>query len=152
VTVTVIVADEPAFTVAGTGAAAAIEKSAALTPFPVNGTVCGLPLALSVIVSVPTRAPNAVGVKVTLIVQFAAVDKVAGLTGHAVALVLVAAKSPEAEIELIVRAAFPVFVRVTVFAALGVFSTWLPKSRLDGASPTAGAAGTPVPVRSTSND
>jgi hypothetical protein len=39
------------------------------TPFPVSETVCGLLLALSVIVKVPVRLPVAVGVKVTLIVQ-----------------------------------------------------------------------------------
>ena len=33
--------------------------------------VCGLPLALSVIVTAPLRAPLAVGVNVTLMVQFA---------------------------------------------------------------------------------
>ena len=39
-------------------------------PVPVSGTVCGLPRALSVNVSAPVRAPSAVGVNVTLIVQF----------------------------------------------------------------------------------
>lgn len=41
------------------------------TPLPVRVTVCGLPLALSVMVSVPGREPVAVGVKVILKVQFA---------------------------------------------------------------------------------
>jgi len=57
-------------------------------PVPVNGTVCGLPPALSVIVSVPARAPSTVGVNVTLIVQVfdpAVAGNVAGLIGHAVA-------------------------------------------------------------------
>jgi len=145
VTVTVMVAGEPAFTVGGTGAEAAIEKSTALVPFPVNGAVWGLPPASSVIVSVPGRVPNAVGVNVTLIMQFAPAAKLApqGL--------LEMAKSPEIVIELIVRTALPVLVSVTVFAALRVFSTWLPKSRLVGASPTPGAAAAPVPVRLTSN-
>lgn len=39
------------------------------TPVPVRGTVCGLLLALSVMVSVPATVPAAAGVKVTLIVQ-----------------------------------------------------------------------------------
>ena len=41
------------------------------TPFPVNAMVCGLLLALSVMVSVPVREPVAVGVKVTLTVHAA---------------------------------------------------------------------------------
>jgi hypothetical protein len=39
------------------------------TPVPAKLTVCGLPLALSVMVSVALRAPDAVGVNVTWIVQ-----------------------------------------------------------------------------------
>lgn len=119
----------------------------ALVPVPVNATVCGLPLALSVMVSVPMRVPVAVGVNVTLITQVfdpAVAGKVAGLIGHAPAPVLVSAKSPEAAIELIVRAAVPVFVSVTVIAALVVPCTWLPNVKLVGASPTPGAV--PVPV------
>ena len=41
------------------------------TPVPVRLTVCGLPAALSVTVIVPGWLPVAVGVKVTLMVQFA---------------------------------------------------------------------------------
>ena len=41
------------------------------TPIPVRDAVCGLPEALSVTVKVPVRVPVAVGVKVTLIAQFA---------------------------------------------------------------------------------
>jgi hypothetical protein len=104
---------------------------------------------LSVTVSVPARAPKTVGVKVTLIMQFAPAASVAGLIGQAVAPVLVAAKSPEAAIVLIVRAAVPVFVNVTVCAVLVVLSTWLPKDRVVGANPTPGAA--PDPLRLTSN-
>ena len=40
-------------------------------PVPVRLTVCGLPVALSVIVTAAVRAPLAAGVNVTLIVQFA---------------------------------------------------------------------------------
>jgi hypothetical protein len=38
-------------------------------PMPVRWTVCGLPLALSVMVIAPVRVPVAVGVNVTLMVQ-----------------------------------------------------------------------------------
>src|SRR5258705_11485587 len=40
-------------------------------PVPVRLTICGLPVASSVIVMVPVRVPVAVGVNVTLIVQLA---------------------------------------------------------------------------------
>jgi hypothetical protein len=42
-----------------------------VTPIPLRETVCGLPGALSVTVSVPVTLPVALGVKVTLIVQLA---------------------------------------------------------------------------------
>lgn len=79
---------------------------------------------MSVIVSVPARAPKAVGVNVTLMVQFAPAANVAGVIGQAVAPVLVSAKSLGAgmEMELIVKAPLPVFVSVTVIAVLVVFN------------------------------
>ena len=46
-------------------------------PLPVRFTVCGLLLASSAMVIVPVRVPVVVGVKVTLIVQFAPAAKVA---------------------------------------------------------------------------
>src|SRR2546429_9329950 len=79
---------------------------------------CGLRPASSAIDSVAVRAPEAVGVKVTLMVQVPPAAKVAGLVGQALAPVLVAAKSPEGANELIVKAAVPVFVSVTVIAVL----------------------------------
>src|SRR5205807_2096624 len=97
---------------------------------PLSIMICGLPPALSATDSVPVRAPKAAGVKVTLIVQFPLAAKVAGFMGQELAPVLVAAKSPEAANELIVKAAVPVFVSVTVIGALVVASSWLPKSRL----------------------
>src|SRR5438270_201369 len=108
---------------------------------------CERPQALSPSDSVPVRAPKAVGVKVTLMVQFPPAAKVAGLVGQALAPVLVAAKSPEAANELIVKSAAPVFVSVTVIAVLVVVSSWLPKARLVGANPTPGAEFEPVPPR-----
>src|SRR5207253_7145061 len=81
-----------------------------------------------------------------LMVQFAPAAKVAGLVGQALAPVLVAAKSPEAANELIVKAAVPVFVSVTVIGVLVVASGWLPKPRLVGANPTPGAVPFPLSV------
>src|SRR5205823_14132014 len=97
------------------------------------------PPALLTTDSVPVRAPEAVGVKVTSMVQFAPAANVAGLVGQAFAPELVAAKSPEAPNELMVKAAVPVFVSVTVIGVLAVDSSWLPKPRLVGANPAPGA-------------
>src|ERR1700682_5807814 len=118
---------------------------------PVSDTVCGLPVALSMMVKVPMRVPAAVGVNVTLIVQLApATSGVAGgVIGLADAPVLVCAKSPDAAMEMIVRGPVPVLVSVTVCAALVVFSVWLPKVRLVGASITAGVGIAPVPLSPT---
>src|SRR5256884_4256007 len=66
-------------------------------PFPLRENICGLPPASSASDSVPVRAPEAVGVKVTLMVQVPPAAKVAGLVGQALAPVLVAAKSPRSE-------------------------------------------------------
>src|SRR5438876_6324631 len=80
-------------------------------------------------------------------VQFTPEAAVAGLGWQALAPVLVASKSLEAANELIVKAAAPVFVSVTVIGALVVASSWLPKSRLVGANPTPGAV--PFPLSGT---
>src|SRR5207302_960993 len=145
VMVTVNVRVFPAFTFS-VAAGPVNPKSGAAVPFPLSVMICGLPPALSVTDSVPVRAPEAVGVKVTLMVQFAPAAKVAGLVGQALAPVLVAAKSPEAANELIVKAAVPVFVSVTVIGVLVVASGWLPKPRLVGANPTPGAVPFPLSV------
>jgi hypothetical protein len=117
-------------------------------PVPVNGAVCGLPPAVSVTVSVPVRPPTAVGANVTLITQLAPAASGAGNAPH----VFVCAKSPEMPIVLIVKEPEPVFVSVTVFAALVVVSNWPPKLKLVGANPTPGTPAAPAPVRLTWND
>src|SRR5438067_1024869 len=78
-------------------------------------------------------------------VQGPRADKIAGRVGSSVVWAPDPAKSPEAANELIVKAAAPVFVSVTVIGALVVASSWLPKSRLVGANPTPGAV--PFPLR-----
>src|SRR5438034_223941 len=103
-------------------------------PFPLSVMICGLPPALSVSDSVPVRSPEDVDVEVTLFFPTRRSSDLAGLVGQALAPVLVAAKSPEGANELIVKAAAPVFVSVTVIGALVVASSWLPKSRLVGAN------------------
>ena len=91
----------------------------AAVPLPLKGTVCGLPAALSLMLSKAFRLPVAVGVKVTLMVQLppAATE---------VPQLLLCAKSPAllpvSEMPLIVNAALPVLLSVTACPALVVFS------------------------------
>ncbi len=82
-------------------------------PVPLSATVCGLLAALSAMVRVPARLPAAVGVKVTLIAQLApaAIDA---------AQLLLAPKSPLAAMLVMLKAAFPVFLSVTVCGALAI--------------------------------
>jgi hypothetical protein len=80
-------------------------------PVPLRATVCGLPTALSLILSVAVRVPVAVGRKVTLIVQLAPAAKV---LPHVCVWEKSLALVPVNEYPLIVSAAFPVFDRVTV--------------------------------------
>jgi hypothetical protein len=104
-------------------------------PVPFSATACGLPEALSVIVTLAARFPAAVGLKVTLMEQFA---PAATLPPH----VLVSEKSPlfvPVIAMLSVNAAFPVFVNVAFFAALLVPTSWLPRGRLVADKLTFGA-------------
>jgi len=84
-------------------------------PVPERVTVCGLLLALSETVIAPDRSPVVVGVNVMLIVQFppAATE---------VPQVLLCAYCVLAAMLVILSAAVPVFVSVTLCAALGVFT------------------------------
>ena len=82
-------------------------------PVPVRGRMCGLPVALSVMVTEPVRVPVAVGAQVTPMVQ---------LPPAATELpqLLLSPKSPLAPTLLIVKAVLPVLVRVEVRAVLVV--------------------------------
>ena len=84
-------------------------------PVPVRLTVCGLPVALSVTVIVPGWLPVTVGVKVTLMEQLAPAAREVGQ-------VLVWAYGALAAMLVMVRAAVPELVSVTVCAALVVFT------------------------------
>jgi hypothetical protein len=90
-------------------------------PVPVNVTVCGLPVALSVKVIAPVRVPVAVGLNV--------IEKTHGSpsTGMFVHCASVApAKSPLIVIFVNVTAVPPVFDTVTKCASLLVPTAWLP--------------------------
>ena len=86
-----------------------------IVPVPESVTVCGLLPALSETVIAPDRSPVVVGVNVMLIVQFppAATE---------VPQVLLCAYCVLAAMLVILSAAAPVFVSVTLCAALGVFT------------------------------
>ena len=89
--------------------------TAGATPVPLIGTLCGLPAALSVILTVDDRLPVLVGLKVTLIVQlaFAARDEGEVLVSEKSAVLLL-------DILMLVKDkdAFPVLVSVTICGVL----------------------------------
>ena len=89
-------------------------------PVPESGSVCGLPAALSVIVSVATRMTAAVGLKVALIVQLAPAASVDGDIGQ----LLDCAKSllfvPVIVMFVMVKGALPRLVSVEASAELAV--------------------------------
>jgi hypothetical protein len=120
--------------------------TAAAVPVPVSGTVWGLPAALSVTEMLAVRLPLALGLKLTENVQLPPAASVLGLVGHVFVWPKSAAFVPPSPIAVIVSAALPEFVRVTVWAAPLVPTTRDPKPRLVGENDTAGAAVTPVPV------
>src|SRR6266481_759747 len=85
------------------------------SPVPLSAMLCGLSAALSVNVTAATRAPPAVGLNVTVIVQFA-------LAARDEPQVLVSMKSPgfvpPGAMLVIARAVPPLFVTVTICDAL----------------------------------
>lgn len=109
-------------------------------PVPVNATMC-VP-ALSEMVTVPVRGPDAAGLKVTPTVQLAL-----GVSGLAVTQPPVAAKSPLAVKLVTLKLLVPVLLTVTFCATLVVPTNWLAKLKVVESSPTPGA--TPVPVSAT---
>jgi hypothetical protein len=104
--------------------------------------VVGVFTALLVTVTEPVRAPAAVGVNVTLIVQLAP-------TASVVPQLFVCAKSPLAVMELIVAAVVPLFDRVVDCAAVVEPTTVDVKARLAGLAFSAGPGAVPVPLRAT---
>lgn len=103
--------------------------AAGATPVPLIAALCGLPVALSVILTVDDRLPVLVGVKVTVIVQLAFAASEEGQ-------VFVCEKSPVLPLDILIPVidsdAFPVFVSVIICGALAMPTCWLPKLRLVG--------------------
>src|SRR5947208_940000 len=87
-------------------------------PVPLKTTLCGLPLALSVMFRLAVRLPVAVGVKLTLMVQLAPTAIVLGLSGQIFAWPKSLAFVPVIPMLLIISGALPLFVTVTVCVPL----------------------------------
>ena len=99
---------------------------------------------MSVILRLPLRDPEAVGVKVTLITHLALEAKAAGQ-------LLTCAKSPVVWSVPMFNVKLPVFVKVTDCVALEVPICWPVKTKLVGLTvAVARGAAEPVPVRFTS--
>ena len=111
-------------------------------PVPERLAVCGLPLALSVMLTEAVRLPLAAGVNVTLMVQLAlAATELPQVLAWAKSLAL----APVRARLVMLNEALPVLVSVTVWAVLVLLTVWFPKARLRGERLTTGA-GTLVPV------
>ena len=99
------------------------------TPVPLIGTVCGLPGALSVNLTVDDRLPVLVGANITLIVQLAFAAREEGQ-------LLVCEKSAVLLLEILMfvtdKDAFPVFVSMIACGVLPMPTCWFPKLRLVG--------------------
>ena len=91
-----------------------------LVPVPLKLIICGLPIASLVIVTAPFRIPEAVGLKVTLIMQLAE-------AASDVPQSFVDEKSPLETMFEILIVDPPVLVSVTLCAELEVLCAWLPK-------------------------
>ena len=119
-----------------------VRANAGAVAVPVNGTDCGPPKALSVTVTVPLRAPAALGSKSTLIEQLApaAIEPLHGLMSD-----VTTRKFALPATLVILSAAVPVLVRVIVWTGLAVPTSCGAKLRLAGDRLTTGA-GAPVPL------
>jgi hypothetical protein len=112
-----------------------------MVPVPVNDTCCGDVAALSVNTRFAIRFPVAPGVNVTVTRHLA---PAATLVPQLFVTAKSAAFAPLAAMDVIVKAADPLLVRVTVWLALAVLMFWPPKARVAVDSVTIGTA-TPVP-------
>jgi len=143
VTVRLNFAGWPAVTVPVIAVAVSEKSTLPFAPVPVRVTLCGLPEALSVTLKVPVRVPEAVGVNVTLMLQFPP-------PANELPQLLVWPKSPLAAIPVMVSAVLPVLERVTVCAALVELIVWLANVSEVGETLATGVpAAAPVPVRLT---
>ena len=92
------------------------DREKAVFPVPLSVTVCGLPAALSVIVSVPVRAPLPTGLKAMLKLQLPPTFRMLGKLPQ----VFVWTKSPVMLMAVMVTELVPLLVRDTVWGGLVV--------------------------------
>jgi hypothetical protein len=112
----------------------AAELRLTAVPVPESGTASvGFTGSLLLILRTAVLAPPTVGLNVTLIVQFAPPATVAPQVFTEIAKS--PAFAPESPMPLTVSGCVPVLDSVTVWAALVVFSSWLPNTRDDGDTP-----------------
>jgi hypothetical protein len=129
---------QPSATVGSEGRAAfaSVLCAPAAIPVPLRDTDCGLPAALSEMLSTAVRVPDAVGLNVTLMLQLAPAAK-------ELPQVCVWAKSaaliPTIAMAVMVRLAVPVFLSATIFALLVVSIACVGNVRLVGDRATIGA-------------
>ena len=121
--VTVLAFELVKFNVVGKLNEAGDRETTGAMPVPLRLAVWGLPVALSLTDSVPVREPAAAGLNVTLIEQLAFTAKVDGEVGQLLLWAKSPAFVPVIVIPLMVSAAVPPFVSVTVCAALLVFTS-----------------------------
>ena len=130
-------ATPPLLTVAEVAPTCAPPMLIVAKPVPVNATVCGLLAALSVMLSVPVRAPVADGVNTTAMLQVLSV-------GRLDPQVLVYEKSPTTVMPEIARFELPKLVRAMVWTLLAIFCAMFPKLNADVESVAIGLTGTMV--------
>lgn len=141
VTVTLCVAELPTDTSVNVRAVV-LKEMAGAVPVPLSGTTCGEPAALSAIERLAETAPDAVGVKVTVMGQVACGAMLAQLAaGEALKK-----DDPAMVTAVMAKALLPVLVTVMVWLVLGP-TFWLPKGTLVGFSEMPAAR--PVPDRAT---
>ncbi len=124
---------------------AGVRTACAAVPAPLSATVCGEPVTLSATESVAEKLATDAGVKITEIVQLPATASV--LPQVFAEMAKSAAPVPVMPMLLIVNAAVPGLLSVTVCAAEVVLTPWLPKANEPGLRFTCGAV--PVPVSAT---
>src|SRR5690348_13983101 len=90
-----------------------IKLTVGIPPTPLRAMLCGLPGALSVMLTLAVRVPLATGVKVTLRAHLAPAASVLGLIGQVVVSAKSPALMPVSAILSIVSAAVPVLVSLT---------------------------------------
>lgn len=113
-------------------------------PVPARTDVCGLPVALSLTLRVAARAPAAVGLNVTLIVQLLPEER---LDPQLVVFEKSPVFVPEIEIDICLKLELPELLRVIDCEALLVPTTWSANVRLDGDRFATGPV--PLPVSDT---